>query len=310
MRKHRRFALGATLIAMALLAGACGSGGSASGSSVASKLVFGGPPDCPTLPFCIQGLKKVYGLTFKQFKPLDFGGPLTVAALKSGAIQIGELFSTSIYDPDFVTLQDDKHLTLADNIVPVVRTAVLNDEVTTILNAISAKLDTTTMNGLNKQVDVDKADPATVAMTFLTSNGLIPSSGSGSGKIITVGVSGGFSESKIVAEMYAEALAGAGYTTSCQCDLASRDVSDAALFGGQIDIKPEYLATEAQHLNASADVTGDPSHDSDVLSPLLQAKGVSVLNFAPAVDTNAFVVTKETASKYGLTKVSDLAKSG
>jgi osmoprotectant transport system substrate-binding protein len=124
-----------------------------------------------------------------------------------------------------------------------------------------------------------------------------------------VGVSGNFSESKIVAEMYAQALAGAGYTTSCQCDLASRTVSDAALFGGQIDMKPEYLATEAQFLNKSADVTGDPAHDSDVLKPLLQAKGVTVLNYASAVDTNAFVVTKETASKYGLTKVSDLAKS-
>ncbi len=35
---------------------------------------------------------------------------------------------------------------------------------------------------------------------------------------------------------------------------------------------------------------------------------MNVLDFAPAIDTNVFVVTKATADKYGLSKVSDLAK--
>jgi glycine betaine/choline ABC-type transport system substrate-binding protein len=41
----------------------------------------------------------------------------------------------------------------------------------------------------------------------------------------------------------------------------------------------------------------------------MTAKGVNVLDFSPAADQNVFVVTKATASKYGLAKVSDLTKS-
>src|SRR6266542_912178 len=94
---------------------------------------------------------------------------------------------------------------------------------------------------------------------------------------ITVGVSGAFAESKIVAEMYAQVLENAGYTVKRQLDLQSRKVSDAALFAGTIDVKPEYLASEAIALDPKADVNGDPAHTSDVLTTLEAAKNVSVL---------------------------------
>src|SRR5436189_1252430 len=127
MRSYRMSALGAALVALALFGAACGGSGgggnstSGGGKTLASTFVFGAPPDCPTNKFCQIGLKDVYGIVFKQVKPLDFGGPLTVNALKSGAIQVGELFSSSVYDPDFVVLDDDKHLEAADNLVPLVR---------------------------------------------------------------------------------------------------------------------------------------------------------------------------------------------
>ena len=57
-------------------------------------LVLGGPAECPTRPFCELGLEKTYGLTFKSFKSLDAGGPLTKAALKDGTIQVGLVFSS------------------------------------------------------------------------------------------------------------------------------------------------------------------------------------------------------------------------
>src|ERR671923_1922398 len=102
MRRFRSSALGAALLSLALVAAACGGGEepggggqtTGGGATVASQLTLGGPPECPTRPFCIPGLKQTYGLEFKSFKPLDVGGPQTVAALKSGAIQIGVLFST------------------------------------------------------------------------------------------------------------------------------------------------------------------------------------------------------------------------
>src|SRR5438874_2244580 len=79
----------------------------------------------------------------------------------------------------------------------------------------------------------------------------------GGGCDITVGVSGNFSESKIVAEMYAQALENAGCTVKRQLDLSSRKVSDQALFSGSIDLKPEYLGSESSTLDANAAVSGD-----------------------------------------------------
>jgi glycine betaine/choline ABC-type transport system substrate-binding protein len=321
MRNHRRLALGAAVLAAALFTAACSSGGgsgssggssggaSGGGPTLASTFVFGAPPDCPTNKFCAEGLKTTYGIVFKEVKPLDFGGPETVAALKSGAIQVGELFSTSVYDPDFVVLTDDKHLEAADNIAPVVRTDVATDDVTNLLNGVSAKLDTSGMLALNKQVDIDHKDVADVATSFLQTAGLLGSATTtGKGTTLTVGVSGAFSESKLVAEMYAQVLENAGYTVKRQLNLESRKVSDPALFSGKIDIKPEYLASEAVAQDPNAAVSGDTQNNFTVLSGLLQSKNVTVLTPSAAIDTNVFVVTKSTADKYGLANVSDLAK--
>jgi osmoprotectant transport system substrate-binding protein len=58
------------------------------------KLVLGGPPECPTRPFCQPGLEQTYGLMFDSFVSLDAGGPLTKTALKTGKIQLGLVFSS------------------------------------------------------------------------------------------------------------------------------------------------------------------------------------------------------------------------
>ena len=120
-------------------------------SSVASNWTLGGPPECPQRPFCQPGLKTTYGLNFKAFKSLDAGGPLTYAALKQGAINIGLVFSSDggIAANNFVVLQDDKHLEDADNIVPLIRSAVANSEVTWVLISVDAKLNTADLTSLN-----------------------------------------------------------------------------------------------------------------------------------------------------------------
>src|SRR5207248_3176240 len=163
------------------------------------------------------------------------------------------------------------------------------------------------MLNLNKQVDISQQDPSAVAKSFLDSNSLM--SGTGCTGDIKVGVSGNLSESKIVAQMYGQALQAAGCTVSYQLDLSSRNVSDAALDSGSIDLKPEYVASESTALDANAKVSGDSNNNLTILRQLEAAKNIDVLNFAPAIDTNVFVVTKKTADKYSLSKVSDLAKS-
>ena len=145
---------------------------------VAKDLVLGGPPECPTRPFCALGLKNTYGITFKDFKPLDTGGPLTITALEGKQIDVGLLFTSdpSIVAKSFVLLDDDKHLQLADNIAPVVRNALLQKDDGTLkrlLNSISAKLTQGELNDMNKQVAVDKADSKAVAAAWLKKQGLI-----------------------------------------------------------------------------------------------------------------------------------------
>ncbi|MHB8621649.1 MAG: ABC transporter substrate-binding protein [Chloroflexota bacterium] len=147
-------------------------------SSVAPQMILGGPPECPKRPFCLIGLEKTYGLHFKQFKPLDSGGPITVAALKAGQVNAGVLFTTdaSIAVNHFVLLKDDKHLQLSDNIVPVVRDSLLSKapaDFKTTLNTVSAKLTTARLTELNKQVGVDREDAKTVAAAWLKSEGLV-----------------------------------------------------------------------------------------------------------------------------------------
>jgi osmoprotectant transport system substrate-binding protein len=311
MRNFRTSVLGAALLTLALVASACGgSGGGGTqgggGQSIASQLTLGGPPECPERPFCIPGLRDVYGIEFGNFVPLDVGGPLTVEALDKGEIDVGLLFSTSsvIGDKGWVALEDDKHLQNAENITPVVRTEVVDDTITERLNAISAALDTQTMIDLNSRVEIDGEDPADVASSFLEENDLLGGA-SGSGEV-TVGAVA-FAENQIMGEMYAQTLEDAGYTVDRQLTLDSREVLQPAIQDGEIDIAPEYLSSLLLFLDPEGEASGDPEAVRDNLQPLLDDAGETLLDSSDANDTNAFVVTGETADKYSLTTVSDLA---
>ena len=280
-------------------------------NAIARQLAFGGPPECPQRPYCLIGLRKVYGLTFKTFVPLDAGGPLTVAALETGKIQIGELFTSdpSIQVDGFVLLNDDRHLEASDNIAPVIRTAVLqaHPDIAKLLNRISSKLTQQQLVALNKQVVVDKTDPATVARNWLQQNGFVPTGGSGKGTIVVGAVN--FPENELLAEIYAQELQANGYSVTRKFGLASREVIQPAMQAGQIDLSPEYLASLTEYLDKGAGkATGDPAVTAKILQTYLTPKGETVLNYAPATDENGFVVTKATADKYHLVNISDLAK--
>jgi osmoprotectant transport system substrate-binding protein len=144
----------------------------------AKDLVMGGPPECPTREFCLQGLEKTYGLKFKDFKPLDTGGPLTVAALKANQVDVGVLFTSDavISAESFVLLRDDKNLQLADNIAPVVRSDLLKKapaDFKALLNGVSKVLTTEELTSLNKKVGIDKQDAKVAAAAWLKLKGLV-----------------------------------------------------------------------------------------------------------------------------------------
>jgi osmoprotectant transport system substrate-binding protein len=141
---------------------------------VAGKLSIGAGPEWAERYQGLKGLKELYGVTFKTFKPLDSGGPLTLKALLKGDIEVGNIFSTDsgITTNKLVVLEDPKDLYLAENILPLIRSESDNPTVSGALNAVSAKLTTENLTTYLAKVQVDKQDTASVAKSFLTDNGL------------------------------------------------------------------------------------------------------------------------------------------
>lgn len=139
---------------------------------IGNQLVLGAGPECPTRPYCKPGLESVYGIHFKDFKALDSDGPLTRAAFKNGTIQVGLVFSSDgdLNALGLVVLQDDKHLEAADNVVPILRSAVATDEVKRVLNNIDAKLTTADLVTMNQQVSLLHQDADAVAKAYLQKN--------------------------------------------------------------------------------------------------------------------------------------------
>ena len=145
---------------------------------VASGLVFGGPPECPERLNCLPGLESVYGLIFAEFKPLDVGGPLTVAALVSGDIDVGVLFTTDgvIAAKGLVLLDDDRGLNPAENIVPAVRLDIVDaygDDLVELLDKVSAAITTPELTEMNRRAGIDQEDPADIAAEWLADKGFV-----------------------------------------------------------------------------------------------------------------------------------------
>lgn len=140
---------------------------------IAGDLTLGAPPECPDRPFCIPGLKEVYDIEFGDFKSLDYGP--TITALVGGEIDVGLLYSTdgAIADSGLLALEDDKSLQQADNIVPLVNTEILDGEIESLLNEVSAAIEEDKITELNKRVNVDAEDPAELATEYLEELGLL-----------------------------------------------------------------------------------------------------------------------------------------
>lgn len=141
---------------------------------VASQLVLGGSPQCPRQATCLEGLESRYGMHFKGFSPTDQSGPVTVAELKNGGVQVAELFSTDAEAAvdKFVQLTDDKHLEPADHIVPVIRNSADTSVAQGALDALSARLTTAQLTELDLEVSIDHQDVSLVASRWLERQGL------------------------------------------------------------------------------------------------------------------------------------------
>src|SRR5262245_62162646 len=141
---------------------------------VASKLAFGGPPECINRPLCLgKSFQDLYGLRFKSVKQLDTGGPETGAALVSGRVDVAILFTGSSEIPrNAVLLRDDRGLQPADNPLLIVRMEAATPELLDVVNTVSAQVTTAAYRKMSLEVSVRHHDPADVAATFLSGHNL------------------------------------------------------------------------------------------------------------------------------------------
>jgi len=142
---------------------------------IAHTMTFGGPPECKTRADCIPGLKKHYGLVFKNFIATDESGPVTLTDLKNGKVQAADVFTTTpqIITYHLVSLADPKFNFAAQNVVPLVYKPGVDAKITGILNAISTKLTTPALLAMDKALVLSHASYSQVAAGFLHTEGLM-----------------------------------------------------------------------------------------------------------------------------------------
>jgi osmoprotectant transport system substrate-binding protein len=120
---------------------------------------------------------------------------------------------------------------------------------------------------------------------------------------IVVG-SADFSESTLIAEIYAGALEAKGVKVKKTLNIGSREAYIPALQDGSIDLIPEYTGVLMQYFDEDADAT-----ESEAVYDALKAAlpdDLTVLDKSAAEDKDSVTVTRETADKYSLTSIADL----
>ena len=104
-----------------------------------------------------------------QFTPIeDSGGPLTVKALKDGAIQFANIYSAdpSLAANDLVTLEDTKGIFLASHVVPIASEKI-DDQAESVINEVDAALSPEDLVELNGQSVNDERSAADIAKEWL-----------------------------------------------------------------------------------------------------------------------------------------------
>ena len=113
-----------------------------------------------------------------------------------------------------------------------------------------------------------------------------------------------FSESQVIAEIYASALEGAGFRVDREMGVGTRELVLPSIERGLVEVLPEYAGSALDFLG------GTPSSDTAStvasLRGILDARGIEVLRPSDAQDANGLVVTRDTADRLGLRTIEDL----
>ena len=136
-------------------------------AALAPDLRFGGPPECPERPYCLPGLRRVYGVEFGEVLAMP-SRAATAEALVSGQIDVGLLETTDarLAGSDLLLLADDRRLQPHENVVPLVRTDALErwgDRLRTAFDDVSARLTTGGVGRLNREMELQGLTPQEAA---------------------------------------------------------------------------------------------------------------------------------------------------
>jgi osmoprotectant transport system substrate-binding protein len=147
----------------------------------AGRLALGGSPECPDRPYCLPGLRRVYGLRFASFQPFDTETQ-RVTALEDGVVGVAVLDTTdgNLATGDLVLLADDHHLQPAENVVPVVTGRALaryGQRLADAVNTVSAQLTAKALLFMDWRIEVAGNDVMAEARGWLERHRILPRSG-------------------------------------------------------------------------------------------------------------------------------------
>lgn len=117
----------------------------------------------------------------------------------------------------------------------------------------------------------------------------------------------GFTESQIVAQLYAQALAAVGYKPTVT-SLGGTEIADPAVIKGDIDVYPEYTGTAYSVVLKKTDVP-DAAAAYETIKTEYAARGLTTLAPSPYSNDNRVACTQEAVDQYGLKTLSDLGKA-
>ena len=148
------------------------------------------------------------------------------------------------------------------------------------------------------------APTGNTSATASSSGASNPLGGSAASGSVVIG-SANFPENELLAEVYALALQAKGVKVTTKLNIGAREVYYPQVKSGAITIIPEYNGTL---LTVEADKTSTAKTTAAV-DAALAAKlpsTLTVLNPAPAQDSDSITVTAATAAKYHLKSIADL----
>jgi len=136
--------------------------------------------------------------------------------------------------------------------------------------------------------------------------GALPLAACGHGEAVAVG-SKDFTEAIIIGELYAQALEAAGLRVARRLSLGGSNIAMAALQRGGIDLYPEYTGTGLVDILHLASDGNEARAYATVKRTYRERYDLDWLARTPMSDTQAIACTQETARRFGLATLSDLA---